>query len=493
VKPVFCVIEHLHRDRAVADDAVAGRFTCAGETVELGPEPDWRTAGLPADEEWRIDWVKFYYGLDLAYAFRATGDERYRLAWERLVGSYLEQVPAAGDPSEVTARRIVNWIYAWQGFGGLGNGLGAALEERIAAETQHVRDTLSPERNHRTLELYALAVAALAFEDDALLDEAIAELDRNLAEDFLPDGVHRECSTHYHAIALRSFAGLRENARRRGLTLPDGFDARLARAARFARHCSRPDGTIPALSDADTGDYTALLDLLDVPGDEPAASFPDGGYFVQRSDWSPGARFLIFDCGPLGDGGHGHYDLLSFEAWAGEQPLVLDPGRFTYADTELRHWFKGTAAHNTVCVDGLDQTPYSRKAPRGPVAEHRFLGRDTRPGLDELTGEARSPAYEAVHRRRIAFDGHRWVIEDELTGDRDHRYDLRFHLPPGDAYVSGSAVLASGLALVIDGAQEIAVEPGWIAPRYGVRHEAPVVSAVTYGRDAEFRTELVPR
>ena len=32
VKPVFSVIEHLHRDRAVAEDAVAGRFTCAGES-----------------------------------------------------------------------------------------------------------------------------------------------------------------------------------------------------------------------------------------------------------------------------------------------------------------------------------------------------------------------------------------------------------------------------------------------------------------------------
>jgi hypothetical protein len=76
MRPVFSVIEHLHHDRTVADDAVAGRFTCAGETVELGPEPDWWSGDLPADEEWRIDWVKFYYGLDLAHAYRTTGDER---------------------------------------------------------------------------------------------------------------------------------------------------------------------------------------------------------------------------------------------------------------------------------------------------------------------------------------------------------------------------------------------------------------------------------
>jgi uncharacterized heparinase superfamily protein len=488
VKPVFSVIEHLHRDRTVAEDAAAGRFTCAGETLELGTEPDWLGADLPADEEWRIDWVKFYYGLDLAHAYRTTGDTRFRDTWERLVRSYLRQVPPDSDPSEVTARRIVNWVYAWQGFGALPNGLEPALADRIATEARHVRDTLTPERNHRTLELYALAIVALAFDDAALLQLAVTELDRNLAEDFLPDGVHRECSTHYHMIALRSFAGLRENARRHGVELPDGFDERLSRAAEFARHCCRPDGTIPALSDADTGDYTHLLELLGVEPGDTDASFPHGGYFTQRSH----ERFLIFDCGPLGDGGHGHYDLLSFEAWAGGRPLVVDPGRYTYAEGEpnLRHWFKGTAAHNTVCVDGLDQTPYARKAPDGPTAQPRFLGR----AKGELVGEAHSPAYEAVHGRRIAFvDDRHWVIEDTLTGEREHRYDLRFHLPPGEAWTSGSAVLASGLALVIDGADEIAIEPGWVSPRYGVKHDAPVVSAVARGRQASFRTELLPR
>ena len=84
--------------------------------------------------------------------------------------------------------------------------------------------------------------------------------------------------------------------------------------------------------------------------DERNVSFPDGGYHVQRSGWDPEARFLIFDCGPLGDGGHGHYDLLSFEAHADGRPLVLDPGRGSYSEAppNLRRWFRGTAAHNTV-------------------------------------------------------------------------------------------------------------------------------------------------
>jgi uncharacterized heparinase superfamily protein len=473
---ILCVTEHEHRSRAIADDVLRGRFTVAGETRALGTHPDWQRADLPEDDEWRIEWVKFAWGLDLAHAAELTGDPAYRAAWERLSASHARQVAPDADAAEVTARRILNWIYAAQRFGAHGH-----LAESLAAQVEHVRRNLAPERNHRTLELYALFVAGLALPGrEALAAEALELLAENLARDFRPDGVHREASTHYHAIALRSFVGARENARLNGLALPEGYDDRLARALRFLVHATRPDGTIPALSDADTGDYRALLelaaDLID-DDDPPGASFPDGGYHVQRSGWDHTAAFLIFDCGPLGDGGHGHYDLLSFEAHAGGRALVLDPGRGSYSEAppNLRRWFRSTAAHSTVTVDGRDQTPYTRGRPSGPVARGALLHWDEK----TLVAEARSPVYDAVHTRSITFEGDRWVIADVLRAERGHLYDLRFHLPPG-----GRADIR------IEGAEHVNEEPGWIAPSYGVLHEAPVISAVATGRDVTFRTVL---
>lgn len=491
-RPVHCVTEHEHRDRALADAVAAGRFTFAGETRELGLEPDWLHADLPEDEEWRIDWVKFYYGLDLADAFRSTGDPRYLKAWERLVTSYVLQVPPDHDDSEVTARRILNWIYAWQRLPEVDECVAHALHEHLGQQARHVRATLSPERNHRTLELYALLITALALPDLGI-EPPLAELHENLLTDFLPDGVHRERSTHYHCVALRSFVGARENCRRFGVALPPGFDERLARACEFARDCRRPDGTIPALSDSDTGDYAELLrlaarllareDLLE----SRAGDYPDGGYFVQRAR----DRYLIFDCGPLGDGGHGHYDALSVEAWANGEPLVVDPGRYTYAEGEpnLRHWFRGTPAHNTVTVDGADQTPYARTRSSLPSAQATFLGHDD----GTLAGEVRSPCYEAVHRRRITLVGGRWVIEDELVGERAHRYDLRWHLPPGPARLLENGVVTPTARIAIEGARSVALEDGWVSPAYGVKHPAKVVSAVAVGRTARFVTILEPR
>jgi uncharacterized heparinase superfamily protein len=479
-RPVLCVIEHEHRDRGLAEAVAQGRFTHVGEPRDLGIEPDWLTTDLPADEEWRFEWVKFYYGLDLADAYRATGDARFLEAWERLVASYILQVPPDHDSSEVTARRILNWIYAWQRLPEADLPLADSIREQAA----HVRANLTPERNHRTLELYALLIAGLALNDD--VGFAVEALHENLLADFLPDGVHREASTHYHMVALRSFAGAAENCRRYGIALPATYDARLAAACEFAHAIRRPDGTIPALSDSDTGDYGPLLALaarvVDAPI-EPREDFPDGGYFVQRA----GERFLIFDCGPLGDGGHGHYDALSVEAWAGATPLVLDPGRFTYAEPE-RRWFRGTAAHNTVTVDGLDQTPYARGRSNLPSAQATFLGRDE----NVLAGEVRSPMYDAVHRRTVQLRDADWVVDDELHGSR-HRYDLRWHLPPGPARaLADGTVLAKGVTLRIEGARSVSIEPGWISPRYGHREVAPVVSAVTHGDAARFRTVIAP-
>ena len=219
-RDVFCIIENAYRDISVADNVCEGVFTFAGQTLELGTKPNWLATLLPQDDEWRIEWYKFYYGLDLGHAYAVTGKLKYRQAWKQLVQSWIAQAPVGCDSSDIAARRIQNWIYAWNIFSRKRE-FEARFEDQIvahlAAEVRHLRRNLTAERNHRTLELYALFIAALALPEldhDGLLEFAVAELHRNLLTDIRPDGVHREQSTHYHMTALRSFLGARENAHR---------------------------------------------------------------------------------------------------------------------------------------------------------------------------------------------------------------------------------------------------------------------------------------
>ena len=534
-RPLFCVVERAHSSRAIAEDVCAGKFTENGATLELGLDPNWLTAGLKEDEEWQIAWIKFYFGLNLATAFAETGQLKFQHTWEKLVDSWIRQVPVDFGPSDAIGRRIQNWIYAWNIFAAAPqfSGFCDGLEERIIAslaqQTNYLRNHLSAERNHRTLELHALFVAALALPEtagnDDLLKFAMEGIHQNLLTDVRPDGVHREHSTHYHMLVLRTFLAARENARRYSLCFPADYDERLERACEFALHCRRPDGGIPALSDSDAGNYSDLLQLAasllsrpdfvyagtagaqGTPPQRRYVGFPEAGYYVQRSGWGQSKtpleqeKFLIFDCGPLGDGGHGHYDLLNVEIGAGGKPLIQDPGRYTYSEQEpnFRRWFKGTAAHNTVCVDGLDQVPYRRGKPKPPLPSSQLIARWSAPHFDVICGRAESPCYEAVHTRCIFFIGDEyWIICDSLKGDRPHRFDLRFHLSPeawdATEITGGSTVLAPGLALVFSSGSKLQLEPGWIAPQYGVKLHAPVVSAVIEDtHNAEFVTLIAPR
>jgi len=532
-RPVFCVIEHAYRDREIAEDVCAGKFTENGVTLELGLDPNWLLAGLPHDEEWQIAWIKFYFGLDLAAAFAETGEARFQQAWENLVASWIRQVPVDFGPTDAIARRIQNWVYAWNifadapHFAELSEGLDEKIVASLAQQTRYLRNHLTAERNHRTLELYALLIVALALPEAALdadlLDFAMEAFYQNLLTDVRPDGVHREHSTHYHMMVLRSYLGARENVRRFGLRFPRDYDERLERACDFAMHCHRPDGGIPTLSDSDAGNYSDLLRLAasmlsradflyaatagakGVPPQKRYVSFPDAGYYLQRSGWGKSQTtfeqesFLIFDCGPLGDGGHGHYDMLNVEIAARSKSLIIDPGRYTYSEhpPNFRHWFKGTAAHNTVCIDGLDQVTYRRGKPKKPLPQARLIERWGAPGFDLLCGTAQSSCYEVVHTRRIFFIADEyWIICDSLAGERPHRFDLRFHLAPeawDRVHLIGNTVCAPDLALVFNRGSNLQIEPGWFAPLYGVKQNAPVASAVIEGQSsAEFVTVVMP-
>jgi Heparinase II/III-like protein/Heparinase II/III N-terminus len=544
-KRVFCVVEEVYQSLETAESACCNRFTNAGVTLDLGDEINWLENPLPHDEEWQIEQHKFYFGLDLAHAFCKTGERRFAQTWQNLVSKWIRQtgenpakIPAFLKVSDVAARRVQNWIYAWMlftdapHFRGFSENFTDELLKSLHKQIRHLRANLTAERNHRTLEIYALFVAALALpqidKGGELLRFSMDALHENLLTDIQSDGVHREQSTHYHCTVLRSFLGAKENARRFGLSFAKSFDERLIKACEFAMHIHRPDGAIPALSDSDTGSYKDLLKLAGelfarpdflyaaTDGREGIApkksniSFKSSGYFIQRSGWGDkqtafaNERFLIFDCGKLGDGGHGHYDLLNVEVAANGKPLIVDSGRYTYSETGEPNWrryFKNTKAHNTVCVDDSDQTNYRRGKPKGEIARGEFIERIQTDDLDVLCGAAFSPNYDTVHTRKIYFIKNRfWLIHDNLRGAETHKFDLRFHLTPAAwnhcrafQTETNAVVRTSEVALIFEKHRPIVIEPDWFSPNYGIKHRAPCVSIVEKNAaEADFYTLVAP-
>jgi uncharacterized heparinase superfamily protein len=96
-----------------------------------------------------------------------------------------------------------------------------------------------------------------------------------------------------------------------------------------------------------------------------------------------GDTHAMIDAGPFGalHAGHSHSDTLSMVLRSGNADILIDPGTYTYTgEPEWRDWFRGTRAHNTICIDGRDQA-----VPRGPF---------------RWDGQARSDDTRLAHERR---------------------------------------------------------------------------------------------
>lgn len=532
------------------DALVEGRFHLAGETHALGLHPDW-LHNPSADVEWHILLHKFYFAPGLAQRWLTTREPRHLQAWARLTDGWLQQVRDPGFiASDVTGRRVQNWTYALHLLlaDGEATPLDAALVRRVLlslhTQVEHLCSHLTPKRNHRTLELLAIMLAGVAWpvfgRAAAWRDLALRETLANVQADLLPDGVHCELSTDYHHLALRNWLQVRQLAARNGLPVPPALDQALGRALDFALQVHQPSGRLPALSDGDARGYGGLLaeaaelfdrdDLRFVAsggrrGRAPAARvahFPAAGYHVVRSAWLAAPHFaeaqhLVFDCGPLGEGNHGHFDALSLELAAHGQALVVDPGRHTYSEAGPVNWrvhFRGTAAHNTVCVDGRQQTRYEprpvkdaasrhasgslRHKVAGPAPDTVLLEAVASPTLDLLHGRATGRDYAVVHERAVVFvDRCYWLVCDRLHAAEAHDYAVNFQLHPrawGLAAIDGQQLDGPGLSIAWcgdDGARR-RLAPGWVSERYGHKDAAPRLLAECHATDTGIDHLLLP-
>jgi hypothetical protein len=93
------------------------------------------------------------------------------------------------------------------------------------------------------------------------------------------------------------------------------------------------------------------------------SEFLDGGYVLMGARLhQPDEGRVIMDCGSLGYNricAHGHADALAVLVSSAGEPLLVDPG--TYCYNLAPHWrrhFRGTASHNTLLIDDLDQSDY---------------------------------------------------------------------------------------------------------------------------------------
>jgi hypothetical protein len=363
------------------------------------------------------------------------------------------------------------------------------------------------------------------------------------------DGWHFEQSIYYHVYALDFFLHARMLAVANNVPIPPEFDGTIEKMLNGLCVLGRA-GNLPQLGDDDGGrvfdarrnrsehtldplatgavlfrrsDFKIVAgglreETIWLLGEQGATefdhitheelakhsvAFESSGLYVMHG--SERREQLVIDAGAQGAmrAGHGHADALSVTASADGQPLLIDPGSFEYAGSKSeRNTFRGTSAHNTLQVDGIDQAepdgPFGWR--RLPVvkAEQWIAGRHFDLFVGSHDGYFRAGC-RVIHRRQVfSVKSKFWLVRDIALGAGEHRLDLSWHLAAGLSLRGGSSDTftdETGYALrisTVDGhgwSQQL--DQAWYAPAYGQKEPASVLHFSTLTNlPAEFVTLL---
>jgi hypothetical protein len=391
--------------------------------------------------------------------------------WEDWVARFADRKTGWPWHAYTAAERAINIIDFGRRFGLPGDRSGMA--ELLIDHGDIIRDNLEYYGEHYTSNHLSnngrgLLRIGTAFGHAGHVETGIRILIAEASRIFGRSGVLREGSTHYHLLLTRNYidawldadaAGLeqanvlRDIAERAlaalpGLCLPGGVPligdiSPDAPPFYFCRLAGLP-ATANAWPDVLSSDRKEKCeDLLSGRvAVSPDRLAEDGWHRFGHGAWQ-GLAFVSPDGWPPMPG-HGHQDLGSFELHDGATPVIVDPGRGSYADSE----YELAARHNGVTIDGREPAPANR--PYYSDAFRRRILRQTPQMQRTRSGRRLSFSgmahHGSIHRteREWRFDDDSVEIVDLIDGQGEH-YIVRRFIVLGDVTLSGTeARIANG-------------------------------------------------
>lgn len=440
-------------------------------------------------------------------------------------------VPGAEDAWEpyTASLRIVNWIkfFLLLSAGSMKKGTGA--EESIKGEfhvglkpewlkslytqtlwlEQHIEYHILA--NHYLKNGVALVFAGMYFEGvdaERWIRRGLRILREELKEQFLTDGGHYERSPMYHSICVVDYLDVLNLAQNLPAAISGDiageFTSTVTAALDFLSGICLPDGTIPLFNDSAFGIAPTPCQIFDyaerVIGykaswpaqDLMVNAFPSSGYYVCRK----ADDMMIIDCGQIGPDyqpGHAHCDTLSYELTFDGRRVVVDSGVCDYEPSQERAYARSTSAHNTVMVDGEEQSEMwgvFRVARRARplhaeivhAANESVLFEGFHDGYRRLSGKP-------IHRRCMSYDGQgSWVVRDRLEGSGMHQMESFVHFHPDCSLVpSGEGIFRierDGEPIgVIEALNtcRMEIQQGCYFPEFGLSQKNPVLAFSCHG------------
>jgi len=419
----------LHTLRYLKPVQVSTRFTRTWPRAPRFPKPAvrarsgvWKVSApppRPLDGTSRLaEYTRHYHG-------SPTAERIANWIAENPVGQ------GAGWEPYPLSLRIVNWI-KWLLDGGKAT---AQAAESLAAQADYLSRRVEYHLlgNHVFANAKALVFAGTFFSEDRWLRKGLRILAREVAEQILADGGHFERSPMYHCLVLEDVLDLTNLGRAYPGLLPDWSEP-AGRMLGWLRLMLHQDGRISFFNDSTFGvapEPTELFSYAKRLGVAPATvPLSESGYVRLEG----GGTVVLFDAGEIGPDyqpGHAHADTLSFEVSHQGRRLLVNTGISTYEAGTERQRQRGTAAHNTVRVDGIDQSELWKSFRVGRRARPLDLKTDGRTWVEAAHDGYCRLKEPVIHRRRLELKTDRLVIIDRLEGEGRHLVECYYHLHPG--------------------------------------------------------------
>jgi hypothetical protein len=519
----------------LANENLARYFTVINIQLFAGNEDgtiNWELE-YPQDTEWHWQFHRMGWLINLARVYQKTGDEVYARGWVNHITDWARNNSAGYPRTLDTGNRLRNWVESYQYMVHLLKTTSLTADDHIdilkalMQQARFLRDNWKPVSNWGASETRGLNEVVVMFPEfnfypeetsDTWIDLIQDRLLHHLNETFLNDGMQYETSPMYHYLTYRNLLLAYQLMRKNDISAPSEFDSLFILPAEYMMHITKPDGYIPQVADSDKTDRH--LHYLNIAGEiwdrddfrfvasrgnagqspnHTFRVFPTGKKIIMRDTWGSNhaemkqAKYLIFNY-TTNLPWHAHFDMLGIEAMANGKNIVIDPGRYTYAEENgWRDYFKNTSAHNTVVVNNQNQKGFA-------VSDANWV---SMPGFDYVNGshDGYTLRQQVVnHHRKIYFlKPDYWIVTDLLTGKGSHDLDLYYHVDPGYqnnySFNSTEKIFTtpdfSILPVRMD--SEASVTDGWVSFDYGNKASAPILRYSKVGALPQtFETVLHP-
>ena len=327
----------------------------------------------------------------------------------------------------------------------------------------------------------SLLFGGIYFSDDELREKGRKILINELNEQILEDGGHFERSPMYHQILLYRLMDCYNILAvdfRKDETFKKFLKQVIERMLGWLQMVTFNDGSVPRVNDTVSGiaprsnqlfGYARQLEI-----ELPTVVLSESGYrMIKKNNFE-----WFIDVGEIGPDyipGHAHSDTLSFVLHINECPFIVDTGISTYEESERRITERSTAAHNTVIVNGEEQTEVWKSFRVGRRAHITDLNE----GSNFITAEHDGFKHVGIrHTRKFEWNKNKLHINDLISGkvDADVNAVAYFHFHPSvRVKKTENGVIANKGRLIFDGYNHFRISTYHFAEEFNKLKSALVV------------------